>query len=103
MKRFLLMMAVIFSAALSVHAQRTITGTIVDQATNEPLIQASVVLLKTDSVQAASAVTNINGEFRLTAPRDGSYIVRVTYVGYKTIMKNITMSGKPVQDRKSVV
>ena len=34
------MMAVIFSAALSVHAQRTITGTIVDQATNEPLIQA---------------------------------------------------------------
>ena len=97
MKRFLLMMAVIFSAALSVHAQRTITGTIVDQATNEPLIQASVVLLKTDSAQAASAVTNINGEFRLTAPRDGSYIVRVTYVGYKTIMKNITMSGKPVQ------
>ena len=38
MKRFLLMMAVIFSAALSVHAQRTITGTIVDQATNEPLM-----------------------------------------------------------------
>ena len=95
MKRFLFTMAVVF-LALSLQAQRTITGTVVEGDTQESVIQATVSLLKADSTKAANAVTNMNGQFTLTAPADGKYIVRVTYVGYKTLNKNVTVAGKPV-------
>ena len=57
MKRFLLLMAVTLSA-LSMQAQRTITGKVVDEA-NEAVIQATVSLLKTDSTSVTHAVTNM--------------------------------------------
>ena len=94
MKRFLLLMAVALSA-LSMQAQRTITGKVVDE-TNEGVIQATVSLLKTDSTSVSHAVTNMNGQFSLKAPADGKYLVRVTYVGYKTQYKSITIADKPV-------
>ena len=88
-------MAVILSA-LTMQAQRTISGTVLEEDTQESVIQATVSLLKSDSTRVANAVTNMNGQFNLTAPSDGKYIVRVTYVGYKTLYKNVTMAGKPV-------
>ena len=45
-------MAVVLSA-LSMQAQRTITGKVVDEA-NEAVIQATVSLLKTDSTSRTS-------------------------------------------------
>ena len=94
MKRILLTMAVVFSA-LSMQAQRTITGKVIDE-TQEAVIQATVALLKSDSTSVTNAITNMNGQFTLTAPSDGKYLVRVTYVGYKPLVKSITMAGKPV-------
>ena len=90
-------MAVMLSAALSIEAQRTITGTIVDKVSNEPAMQASVQLLKADSTRVASTASSTSGKFTLTAPQDGKYLVKVTYVGYKTLFKDVTMSGQPVQ------
>ncbi|MBR1415357.1 MAG: TonB-dependent receptor [Prevotella sp.] len=97
MKRFLLLMAVTLSAALSASAQRTISGTVVDKDANEAVIQATVALMKTDSTLVGNAVTNANGQFSLTAPQDGNFLLRITYVGYKTLFRNVAMSGKPVQ------
>ena len=95
MKRILLLMAVTLSAALSLQAQRTISGTVIDDE-KEPVIQATVALLKNDSSLVTNAVTNVNGYFQMTAPKDDSYIVRITYVGYKTLFRNVTMNGKAV-------
>ncbi|MBQ9357805.1 MAG: TonB-dependent receptor [Prevotella sp.] len=97
MRRILLTMAVILTAALSASAQRTISGTVVDKADNEPIIQATVALLKTDSTLVANAVTNAQGNFSVTAPQDGNFLLRVTYVGYRTLFRNITMSNRPQQ------
>ena len=102
MKRLLFTMAVVFSA-LSLQAQRTITGTVVEGDTQESVIQATVSLLKADSTKVTNAVTNMNGQFSLTAPADGKYIVRVTYVGYKSLAKNVTMAGKPVNMGKLTI
>ncbi len=89
-------MAVMFSA-LSMQAQRTITGKVIDKEQGEAVIQATVALLKKDSTLAANAVTNLDGQFTVTAPQDGQYIVRITYVGYKTLFHSVTVEGKPVQ------
>ena len=97
MKRVLSMMAVMLLSALSLQAQRTITGTVIDDEQKEAVIQATVALLKTDSTSLVSnAVTNASGHFQMNVPQDGNFLVRITYVGYKPLYRSITMSGKPV-------
>jgi len=96
MKRTLLLMAVMILTALSAEAQRTVSGVVVDGDQKEPVIQATVALLKADSTLAGNAVTNTDGRFSMTAPADGRFLLRITYVGYKTLYKNVTMQGKPV-------
>ena len=82
------------SAAL---AQRTISGKVIEQDSKEAVIQATVALLKSDSSLVANAVTNMNGQFQLTAPADANYVIRITYVGFKTYLKSISVSeGKPL-------
>ncbi len=96
MKR-LLILTVALVATIALHAQRTVSGTVIEKDTKEEVIQATVSLLKTDSTLVSNAVTNASGRFSLTAPSDASYIVRITYVGFKTFTKRITVSqGKPV-------
>ena len=90
-------MAVLFTATISIQAQRTITGRVIDGEQKEAVIQATVALLKKDSTLAGNAVTNANGQFSMTAPADGAFIVRITYVGYKTLFRNINIAdNKPV-------
>ena len=75
MKKILLMLAVVTNAMLAM-AQRAITGTTVESDSQEPLPQATVKLLKTDSTLVKGVLTNINGVFKITAPSDGRYILR---------------------------
>ena len=97
MKRIVFLMAVMLTAVLSTQAQRTITGKVIDANEKEAVIQATVALLKADSTLVGNAVTNAEGQFRMTAPSDGKFIVRVSYVGYKSLFKDITVSdGKAV-------
>ena len=98
MKRFLLAVVVTLTTFTAALAQRTISGKVVEQDTKEAVIQATVALLKGDSTLVGNAVTNANGNFQMTAPSNGNFIVRITYVGFKTYTKRITVSdGKPVQ------
>ena len=83
-------------AVISMQAQRTISGTVVDNAQKEAVIQATVALLKTDSTLVGNTVTNLEGRFSLTAPQNGRYLVRITYLGYKPFYKNVNMEGKPL-------
>ena len=89
-------MAVALLAALSLQAQRTITGKVMDGDLDEAVIQATVALLKSDSTMVTNAVTNMNGQFKMTAPRDGNYIVRITYVGYTTHTQAVKVAGQPL-------
>ena len=93
MKRFLLFALVTLTTTMTALAQRTINGTVIEQDSREAVIQATVALLKTDSTLVTNAVTNVDGQFKMTAPKDGSYIVRVTYVGFKTYTKAVSVSG----------
>jgi len=71
-------------------AQRTVTGKVVEQDTQDAVIQATTALLSGEKV-VANAVTNTNGAFSIKAPRDGSYTLQVTYVGFKTYTKKINI------------
>ena len=90
------MTTMLMAMVLSAQAQRTISGTVVDSDQHEAVIQATIALLKSDSTMVANAVTNIDGKFQTTAPASGNYIIRVSYVGYKTLYKPVSVTDKPV-------
>ena len=81
---------VVLCVSLTTFAQRTVTGKVVEQDTNEAVIQATAALLTGEKV-VANAVTNTSGTFSIKAPREGSYTLKITYVGFKTYSKTITL------------
>lgn len=76
---------------------REITGTIIDKEEQEPVLQATVQLLKaSDSTYVAGAVSDFDGNFTLKAPEDGKYIIKITNIGYKSVTRNLTIAdNKP--------
>ena len=75
---------------MTAFAQRTVSGKVVEQDTQEAVIQATAALLSGEKV-VANAVTNTNGGFTIHAPREGSYTLKITYVGFKPYSKTITL------------
>ena len=88
--RKVILIVTALAMAVTTFAQRTVTGKVVEQDTQEAVIQATAALLSGEKV-VANAVTNANGGFSMKAPRDGSYTLQVTYVGFKTYTKKINI------------
>ncbi len=74
--RFLLVTCFLL-ISLVAFSQRTITGTIYDKDTNEPLIGANVLI----KGLLSGTTTDIDGTFSLEVP-DGSDVLEISYTGY---------------------
>ena len=90
MKRYVLL-AMGLTIAVVVSAQRTVTGKVVEKDTQEAVIQATVSLCGSDDKVVANGVTSATGAFSVKAPKNGTYTMKVTYVGFKTYTKKITI------------
>lgn len=74
----------------------TLRGNVTDLS-GESLIQASVrVLAAKDSSLVKGAVTNAEGRFNVASVKAGKYIVEISYVGYETQMRNVTVADKDI-------
>ena len=72
-----------------------ITGTIVEHENQEPIEQATVRLLNArDSSFVSGVVSSNNGIFSLKDIRQGEYILNVSFVGLKTVYKNVQARGQ---------
>lgn len=67
-----------------------ITGIITSAQTGEPLHAANVFLIGT---QIGSS-TNLRGEYILENVKEGQYEIKVTYMGYKSVLKSISVAGE---------
>lgn len=75
-KHFALISLILFS--LGIYGQRLISGTVIDEDTNEVLIEASIIVNHTE----IGTITDVEGHFSLLVP-DSSYITFL-YLGYNT-------------------
>lgn len=81
MKKLFLMLAVIIAATVNVMAQsHTVTGTVVDAATDEPLVGASVLPVGSSN----GVATDMDGKFTLSVPASVKEVT-VSYIGYTTV------------------
>ena len=90
MRRLLVLMMTVSLAVLSVHAQRMVSGKVIEQDTQDAVIQATASILSGDKV-VSNGVTNTDGAFRVKAPSDGAFTLKITYVGFKTYTKKFTI------------
>src|SRR6201996_910431 len=73
----------------------TITGKLVDAANGQGLELANVALIRKSANHPLKNVqTDLNGGFSITGIDNGVYLLRATYVGYLTFLKdNVTISA----------
>ncbi len=70
----------------------TLTGTITDKASNDPMPFATVFFAET----TFGTVSGENGEYKLTVPKPGTYDLIVKFVGYKTFALQVKLGEAPV-------
>ena len=71
-----------------------IKGIVVDASTDEPLIGANVILIGT----SIGAAADMHGEFVLPRVKEGKYKLKISYVGYKQKIENITVKANKVTE-----
>lgn len=93
MKKLLLLTLLALVSVVSMAQMRTVSGNLIDRDTKDALMQATVQLLKTDSTFVAGAVSDINGKFAVKAPANGKYLVKISSVGYNTVVRRVTLAN----------
>lgn len=91
MKRTFFFFIFILAAIMAQAQSRRISGQIVDRDSKEPMMQTTVQLLRTDSSFVAGAVSDADGQFSVDAPANGRYLLKITSVGYKNILRPLTI------------
>ena len=95
MKRNILVLVLfILTGSISVLAQHSIQGKVLDKNNEGAIEMATVRLLKADSALVTGGQTDGKGSFYLTKVKDGNYILEIRYLGYHNNYSNITVAGK---------
>ena len=75
-------------------AQLSISGKVTDQQTGLPLPRATITLVN----QQTGTVTDSAGKYRIANLKSGRYTVKVSYIGYQTIVKSIGLNADEVSN-----
>lgn len=76
-------------------AAAVIKGVVTDRSSGDPLMQATVRLLRNRADSAFVDVTtcNLDGRFTLPGVKNGKYLLSVTYVGYNPLTLPVNITG----------
>lgn len=78
----------------SAQAQITLSGRITDQQTGEPLPFASVIVTDT----YLGSLTDLDGNYRLSLPKAGMYVIRVRLLGYQPMTDTLDLPKNSTRD-----
>ncbi|MGB5227413.1 MAG: TonB-dependent receptor [Eudoraea sp.] len=71
----------------------SISGRVIDNVQKQPVSYAAIVIKRaTDNTTITGGITNEDGTFQIKKLPEGSYIVEVQFIGFKTHTRQITLS-----------
>ena len=76
--------------------QETLSGRVVDSENGEALVRATVQLYRIngkDTTFVTGVFSNASGNFSINSVRNGNYLLKATYLGYKDIRRNVTKTA----------
>ncbi|TVR31586.1 MAG: TonB-dependent receptor [Balneolaceae bacterium] len=80
----------LFLVPLTMAQTGTLTGTVTDQRTNEPIPGANILVQELER----GAATDIDGNYSITNIPYGTYNLRVTFIGYRPITQQVNISAE---------
>ncbi len=93
-QKYIFLFLLFVLSVLGVRAQRYVVVGTVHNATSDTGIEfATAALLRADSTGLSSTMTDEDGSFRLSAKSPGRYIVKFSYIGYKTLYRNVELTA----------
>ncbi|MDD6894773.1 MAG: TonB-dependent receptor [Prevotellaceae bacterium] len=93
MKKKICMIFVAIVCTLSALAQGTVKGKVIDKQSNEALQFVNVVVADAKTGKMVKgAMTDVSGAFSFNGLAYGNYAIKVTYVGYKEVKKNVALT-----------
>jgi hypothetical protein len=73
----------------------TVKGKVTDKDSGDPVVQATVQLMTMpDSTYVNGAATLDDGSFELPKVAAGKYLMKVSFIGYKNIFHNLTLTNQ---------
>ena len=100
MKRFVFLFVSLLFGVLTLWAQGSVRGRVVDKQTNDALQFVNVSVLNSSTGKLVKgSVTDAGGHFNIGGLADGQYTLQVSFVGYKTLTRRFRLS--PQQRRHS--
>ena len=90
--RLLLLIAIFFTTEIARTQDFFIAGILTDAETQKPLLGASLQLISLPDSSLSTAITSEQGVFRASSLQLGEYLLKISFVGYETLEKSITLS-----------
>lgn len=91
MKAFLAVIVVFFASSVIFSQSYTITGQVIDSSNNKPLGKANVIFAHQPDLKIKGIIADNTGRFRVDNIYQGKYLFTVSFVGYKSYKRNITV------------
>lgn len=94
MNRRIVSTLLVIVVSMTVFAQGSVRGKVLDKQTDEVMEFVNVVVQTPAGKLVKGAITDVSGQFHITGLQDGSYQLQVSFVGYKTLTRQFTLSSK---------
>ena len=92
-KKIALMLTMI-CCAIGVQSQTVLKGKVLDRETGETMIQSTVLVMTADTARMVTGATTGNdGSFAIKNVKDGTYVVKISYIGYHNFFRQITVNS----------
>lgn len=83
---------IFFLAAAATFSQSLVKGKVVDCENGDALMRSTVMLMTADSTRMVTGVaTAQDGSFNLKNVKDGTYVVKISYIGFHDFLRQITV------------
>ncbi|MEG1580193.1 MAG: outer membrane beta-barrel protein [Bacteroidaceae bacterium] len=93
MKKIYALFLLFLCLPLSIQAQKfSISGSIIDKQTRDGIELATVQLLTPDSAMVTGITSAKDGSFKVIPSKIGNYILKISYIGYNTEYRNLSIT-----------
>ena len=87
MKKTFLTLVLLAAMPFAIFSQHSISGKVSDKQTGKALEGANIIIKNTYK----STATNKNGEFFVSKLKDGSYILKISFIGYESCKQKVDL------------
>jgi len=98
-KIILLALAIVTANAIYAQEKQSITGKLIEEKSNQAVPFATVALINaSNSKIAGGSMSDENGVFNISPAVSGSYMLKVSNIGFKPVTRNIEVINRGVTD-----